>query len=157
MSIWTSVIEARDATDYYIPPTAPSGPSTPTGGYVPTVEPTTPPISPYIPQEVIKPAPNGYDSLGGTGYVALPGAIITESVEALGGGYYGSQTSTNGGPTCVRCQPVSSPNPNAPRPTPPPTAEPAAATDVLAKLAGLPWWVWVLGLVAVASAFADRK
>jgi hypothetical protein len=147
-----------NATDYYVPPTAPSGPSTATGDSVATVAPAPVPTSPYIPQiEIGSPLGGDWDSLGGTSYVPVPGAIITETVDALGGGYYAAHPPPDGGPTCVRCQPVSSPNPNAPRPTPRPTAAPTATTDAFAKLAGLPWWVWVLGLVAVASAFADRK
>jgi len=154
VSIWGTVY---DAAHYYVPATPATGPSTPTDtGGVTTTAPAPNGGSIYVPGGPYI-LPGGSD-LGGSTYVQLPGAIITEPVESLGGGYYAAQPA-NGGPTCVRCAPPPNLNPPAGVPTPRPgtPAAPTTTTTTFAKLAGLPWWVWVLGLVAAASAFADRK
>ena len=45
-------------------------------------------------------------------------------------------------------------------PVPTPVAQAPQApqiTNLLAQAKGLPWWVWVLGILALASAFRGRR
>lgn len=44
-------------------------------------------------------------------------------------------------------------------PVPPPATAPQATTplSLLRQAKGLPWWVWVLGILALASAFRGRR
>ena len=48
-------------------------------------------------------------------------------------------------------------------PAPPPATQPqqttvtAAALYAQAQAKGLPWWVWVLGILALASAFRGKR
>jgi hypothetical protein len=107
----------------------------------------------------IAPAPSSLTGVGGGTTIPVQPLVDTSGLYVPTGvtPVIIEQPAPNGGKGgCVRCGGgVTSPNPMAGVPVAKPGEAPAASP--MLTLAGLPWWVWVLGLVAVSAAFSDRR